>query len=562
MFDTKERKLTVMLMAALCFSGGTVALAAPPPPPVNPRDDAGLEMRRQREEAERERLRQQMEEDRKKQDEKVQGNTETPASTGEAEVKFVLNKVTIDESAIIKTDSFNEITEPYLGKEVSLADLSNIVEKINAIYAAEGYATCKAYLPQQTIENGHVHIALIEGKTGEVSISGNKHTKESYIRNRLPLRSGTVQNFNELNKKLFRFNATNDARLGITVKAGKVPGTTDYEIVLQEPKNDVFTLSVDNSGGSNNGEWREGFYYTNRSLSGRRDSLTASYTRAKGLNSVGLNYATPVGRQGAKLFFDYSTSTNELIEGSMRNLKSNGHGWYLGAAYLQPLILNQTTRTEAKIGVYRQNSQTDMQDGAVPWLDSWANNLYLSFAMTSYGKSSAFYHQHYFGIGHANAYQANTGTYAKKDYSLYRLNSLYQKSWQNGHMLTGRLNLQWSGVHDLPSAEQFFLGGLNSVRGYKRDLVSGDNGMTFSAEYAIPLNRKRTASVYGFFDYGTIMGDTAYDDHVLTSVGLGLRGNIKQAIYMDLSIGFPLEKDLNGSQVSKTRIHFGMNAQF
>ena len=49
-------------MAALCFSGGNVALAAPPPPPVNPRDDAGLEMRRQREEAERERLRQQMEE--------------------------------------------------------------------------------------------------------------------------------------------------------------------------------------------------------------------------------------------------------------------------------------------------------------------------------------------------------------------------------------------------------------------------------------------------------------------------------------------------------------------
>ena len=562
MFDTKERKLTVMLMAALCFGGGTVALAAPPPPPVNPRDDAGLEMRRQREEAERERLRQQMEEDRKKQDEKVQGNTETPASTGEAEVKFILNKVTIDESAVIKADKFNEITEPYLGKEVSLADLTAIVEKINGLYAAEGYATCKAYLPQQTIENGHVHIALVEGKTGEVTLSGNKHTKESYIRNRLPLRNGTVQNFNELNKKLFRFNATNDARLGITVKAGKEPGTTDYEIVLQEPKNDVFTLSADNSGGSSNGEWREGFYYTNRSLSGRRDSLTASYVRAKGLDTVGLNYVTPVGRQGAKVLVDYSTSANELIEGSMRQLKSHGHGWYLGAAYLQPLVLNQTTRTEAKIGVYRQNSQTDMMDGAVPWLDSRANNLYLSFAMTSYGKTSAFYHQHYYGVGHSQSFRANDGTYATKDYSLYRLNSLYQKSWQNGHMLTGRLNLQWSGVHDLPSAEQFFLGGLNSVRGYKRDLVSGDNGMTFSAEYAIPLNRKRTASVYGFFDYGDILGDTAYEDHLLKSVGLGLKANIKQTVYMDLSIGFPLEKDLNGSQVSKTRIHFGMNAQF
>ncbi len=86
--------------------------------------------------------------------------------------------------------------------------------------------------------------------------------------------------------------------------------------------------------------------------------------------------------------------------------------------------------------------------------------------------------------------------------------------------------------------------------------------MTFSADYAIPLNRKRTASVYGFFDYGAILGDTDYEDHVLKSVGLGLRGNIKQTVYMDLSIGFPLEREVNTSQISRTRIHFGMNAQF
>ncbi len=152
MLNTRNRKLTAMLMAVLCFSAGTIALAAPPP---IFRDDAGLEMRRQREEAERERLRQQMEEDQKKQDEKVQGNAETSASAGEAEVKFVLSKVTIDESAIITADKFSEITDPYLGKEVSLADLSAIVEKINGLYAAEGYATCKAYLPQQTIDLCH-----------------------------------------------------------------------------------------------------------------------------------------------------------------------------------------------------------------------------------------------------------------------------------------------------------------------------------------------------------------------------------------------------------------------
>jgi len=208
MFAIRERKLTAMLLAVFCISGGSAAMAAPL---MNPQDDVGLEMRRQREEAELERLRQQMEEDQERQDEKVQGDTETPADAAEDEVKFLLNEVTIDESTIITADKFNKIKEPYLGKEVSLADLSDIVKKINAIYTAGGYATCKAYLPQQTIENGNVHIGLIEGKTGDVSISGNKHTKDSYIRNRLPLQSGTIQDFNELNEKLARFNGTNDA---------------------------------------------------------------------------------------------------------------------------------------------------------------------------------------------------------------------------------------------------------------------------------------------------------------------------------------------------------------
>lgn len=557
MDNNQARKMLPFMLAAVCVSAGVPVQAAPAYPA-----DPGVEMRRQREEAERERVQQQIEQDRQQREEEGVKDETKQSQPAEEELRFRLESVTADASEIITPEMVQEAAGDYIGKEISNADLEALVKKINDIYAQKGYVTCKAYLPQQTIENGHIHIGLIEGKTGEVSLSGNRHTKESYVRNRLPLHSGTVQNFHELNEKLFRFNATNDAKVGISVKAGKEPGTTDYDIVLREPKNDVFTLTVDNSGNTSNGEWREGIYYTNRSLTGRRDSLSVSYVRAKGLDSVGLNYMTPVGRQGAKLFLDYSTSSNELIESSMRQFDSHGHGWYLGASYLQPLILNQTTRTEARLGVYRQNSQTDMMDGAVAWLDTTANNLYLSFAMTSYGKTSTFYHQHYFGLGHARAYNANEGTYSSKDYSLYRLNSLYQKSWRNGHTLTGRLGLQWSGVNNLPSAEQFFLGGPYSVRGYKRDIVSGDNGMTFSAEYAIPLNKKRTAAVYGFFDYGAILGDTFYDDHVLKSAGLGLRGSIGKHVYMDLSVGFPLERELNGSQVSKSRINFGMNAQF
>lgn len=547
--------------AAALLPGLSVAQAAPWDVPSG-RDDPGVEMRRQREEIERERVWQQIEEDRKRREEVVQPETKQASAPEEEQVRFRLQAVTSDPSEIIPQEKIQALAAGYTGREVSMAELTELVQKINDIYAEKGYVTCKAYLPLQTIENGTVHIGIIEGKTGEINLSGNRYTRESYILNRLPLREGTIQDFHELNSSLYRFNAVNDAQLGINMKAGKAPGTTDFDITVREPKNDVFSLVVDNGGSTSTGEWREGVYYSNRSLSGRRDSLTAGYIRAEGLNSGSLNYTLPVGRSGGKLMLDYSYSSSKLVSSEMKAWQGKGHGWYLAAAYLQPLIVNNTTRTEAKFGVYRQRSRTDMFDGAVRWLDSRANNAYASFAMTSYGKSSVFYHQHYLGFGHANAYQANTGDFAGKSYALYRLNSFYQKSWKNGHTLSGRLGLQWRGTHELPSAEQFYLGGPNSVRGYKQDVVGGDSGLTFSAEYAVPLGRKRALSLYCFFDYGNLFGSTSYDDHELMSLGLGLRGNLCRQVYMNLAVGFPLDRDLNGGRVSRGRAHFSMNAQF
>ena len=550
-----------LAMTAILLSGSMVQAA--------PDDNTGIEMRRQREEVERERIRQQIEDDRKAQQENVQDKNQPNQQQSGEDVKLLLKDVQVDPSKIISEEKIKEITASYVGREVSIADLNELVEKFNEIYAAGGYVTCKAYLPVQQITEGIVHIGLIEGTVGEVSISGNKHTSSKYIRNRLTLPKGQIPNINTLNKEIYRFNVSNDAPLRLTMQAGKEPGTTDYEIIVREPvKNDTVFVFADNNGSTSTGEWRGGLYYTHRSLSGRRDPLSVGYTKAKGLNSGSLSYATPVGRKGGRMFFDYSSSASKLIAHDTRPLEARGHGWYAGISYLQPLIVNRTTRTELRIGGYHQKSQTDMFQGTQKWIDNRANNLYLSFAMTSYGKSSVFYHRHYYGIGHIKAYNASIAGYNSQDYGLYRLNSFYQKIWKNGHTFSARLDMQWASRKNLPSAEQFFLGGVNSVRGYKQDIMGGDNGLSGSLEYALPLSRKQQTMFYGFFDYGTLLGDTAYDDHQIESVGVGIRSALKlkpdsdQNLYLNLSAGFPLKRELNMVKHSKCRVNFSMSMQF
>ena len=100
-----------------------------------------------------------------------------------------------------------------------------LLNKINKLYLDNGYFTCRAILPAQTIKNGTVKIELIEGKTNAVEVQGNKYTKSKYISKRMSLKQGEVANINKLNDDLLRFNAANDVQLRISLKAGSEPGT-------------------------------------------------------------------------------------------------------------------------------------------------------------------------------------------------------------------------------------------------------------------------------------------------------------------------------------------------
>ena len=168
-----KKPLVVPLMtAALLLSGGAAIEAAP----VMPRDDAGIELRRQREEAERERVRQQMEEDRRQQAEGVQDETGKPAAPAESEVKFLLNDVTCDPSEIIGEEKVREIASEYIGKEVSIAELNELVQKLNDINAGRfvDLYTAKGDIDGiRILANGSaVHAKADEGNVRLVNIGG------------------------------------------------------------------------------------------------------------------------------------------------------------------------------------------------------------------------------------------------------------------------------------------------------------------------------------------------------------------------------------------------------
>lgn len=155
-------------------------------------------------------------------------------------ISFVLKEIQVLKSEILTEQEIAEITNPYIEKEITTSELYTVVQKINELYEKKGYMVCRAVLPAQRIQNGVVQILLVEGKTGDITIVGNRSTREEYIRERLPLEKGKISNFKELERDLTRFNLTNDSALQVNMSSGKTPGTTDYSVEIYEPERQQF----------------------------------------------------------------------------------------------------------------------------------------------------------------------------------------------------------------------------------------------------------------------------------------------------------------------------------
>lgn len=258
-------------------------------------------------------------------------------------------------------------------------------------------------MTEQRIVNGVVKITLVEGRTGKVTVSGNKHTRASFIRNSFPLKEGEIANTQQLNRRLQLFNRTSDAPLRLVLKAGEKPGTTDYELIIYEPNNQSVTLYTDNNGSEVSGRWRGGIFYRYRSLTGRRDALNLTYLHGKGLNAFSVGYSMPLNHRGMKLDFDYSTNANETIKGDLKPLGVKGHASSFNLTWRLPFTVDPFRRYETGLQYTHQKSTTDLGtklEERFVWTDDKINRVtpYVSFMHN--GKDSVLYHKHAVAFAH------------------------------------------------------------------------------------------------------------------------------------------------------------------
>ncbi|BAZ31002.1 hypothetical protein NIES4074_34720 [Cylindrospermum sp. NIES-4074] len=127
-----------------------------------------------------------------------------------------------------------------------------------------------------------------------------------------------------------------------------------------------------------------------------------------------------------------------------------------------------------------------------------------------------------------------------------------------------RANTQLASRTLLP-LEQFGLGGLDSVRGYRQDFLLSDNGAFASAEVQVPIFRSPDKNsklhIIPFADFGVGWNTDRDDpkDNTLASVGLGLRWTQGDRLTARLDWGIPLiSVDTRGDTWQENGVYFSL----
>ncbi len=522
---------------------------------VNPTDIAGMQMERDRRDIEREQVREQIAEDEAARKSQVEQGEASSTENADTEIHFELKKVEWNPSAILTQEELQAVTDAYIGRQITAKDLLEMTDKITALYREKGYMTCGAVLNRR-IHDGVAKIRLVEGRTENVSVSGNRSTRENYITGRLGLKPGEIANIAKLNKDLRWFHGTNDIQLRVVIKPGAAEGTTDYEIIAFEPQNQTVTLYLDNDGYDNSGRWRQGIFYAMRSLSGYRDALRGSFIRSQGTKAWTMGYSIPLSQRGMRLDLNYSGNRMKITNGELKNLGVRGKAQSFSLNWRLPFYITAHSRHETGLQYIYQTSKTDWGYGSVSWTDDKINRVIPYVSFTHYGNSSVFYHKHSFVFAKRRDIDGNSDSA-----NLYRLSSFWQKRYGGGQFWQARLEGQWSSEDNLASSDRFFIGGVTSVRGYEEGFIGGPKGMTANLEYHVPLDKARRFSLFPFVDWGTISGVTGMEHRTLLSAGLGLEARYKQ-LYSTLSVGFPIKKDFYETSVDSTRVDFSLSATF
>ena len=449
-------------------------------------------------------------------------------------------------NSLFSSDELNVVTQPWLNKAVSFAELGEATVAIQNFYSERG-RIAQATFPPQDIENGIVLIAILEGRMGKVDIRPDDgSTRFSAVRAKDFFGDAVVGNelidTRPLERGLMLLNEVPGVSATAAFEAGSSPGTSDFKIGLFDTPFFSGQASLSNYGSSSTGVAQAVAALALNNLTGVGDQVNFNAIQSLGSSYAVASYNRPVGANGLRAGAQATYLTYQTLS-SWSDTQTRGSANSASAFLTYALTRKPNSLSTLKFNLEQRNYNNLQAGNTISNYQINAASLGISGSVFEGSRSALSYGLTYTlgqltineltQAGQDQAGPGTSGTYSKLNFNLthkQELSALPSTSWTNsvyGQLANKNLN----------SSEQIYMGGPYGVRAYPLTQGGGSQGAIMTSELSYKIDSNWQVS--SFFDVGFVQQyvntypgwqglTNASNFYVLGDVGVSGRFTYKQ----------------------------------
>ncbi|WP_272680422.1 ShlB/FhaC/HecB family hemolysin secretion/activation protein [Providencia sp. PROV032] len=501
-------------------------------------------------------------------------------------VKYLITSIVIENDDVFaNSKKRNNILKNYTGKELGKTEILKLIGDLTDFYIDKGYTTTLLTLQEGNLNSKELRLMVLWGKINDVLIDGKNPTffQKMRVNSAFPFYKGKVLDISDVDQTL-------DNLLRISYKA-KIRVLADDEIGFSNL--DIENLEYDYINGSlklnNSGRKESGWnqYSGNFSVNnfiGFNDILGFYYgynelkQKADTQNSWSVSYSIPFGYSSFDASY-YRSEYEKLIGGNFGGYKSDGNSERYSFKFNHVVFRNSEhklslyTALDVKDNLNRiQNLIIDVSSKRYSNISIGMNDVTTIWDGGTYWDLSFTKGTPWFGSA-----WVNDPDLKGFDINFVKMNGLV--SWSKNIYQFDRFSISYDlntsfqySNNILVSDQNITIGDEYSVRGFKEESISGNNGGYISNTLKFPFYFNGFGGVMAtpFFGYdvGYIKNNCSIyvnkcSGEYISGGALGLRLNQKY-FSSSLSAGWPLikPKSLRNRDVDNLAIYYRIGVNF
>ncbi|MDB6087942.1 MAG: ShlB/FhaC/HecB family hemolysin secretion/activation protein [Gammaproteobacteria bacterium] len=473
---------------------------------------------------------------------------------------FEITRFEVTGNTLLDSSAVQAAVAGFAGKSRDFDSVERAIAALEDAYRRRGFSLVKVMLPEQELNEGVVHLKVLEMRLGKVRVAGNVFHSAANIRRSLPaLAEDTIPNADRLSANLRMANENPSKKVNLQLQGSNQPGVIDALVEVADEKTWSAGAVLDNSGVDSTGRTHVTAQYQNFNLGGLDHVLSMQYTTSldnpSRISVYGAGYHLPLYGEAdsVDLYGSYSTIDAGSVSAGLLELSVSGAGTVFGVhfnhdfprvgRYDSQLVVGfdrKAFRNSVELQGLQLGGDVTVDPLSLSYVGQWALpagnlNFYLTGVRNVPGGSQA---------GDANFTAARFG--ATSSYGLLRYGAGFTRPLPRDWLIRLTFNGQATRAALVPG-EQIGVGGAASVRGLHERELANDKGFTANAEVYTPnlcaaLRGPVThCMALAFFDDGHISRNDALpgeETHQsVSSAGAGLRVTRGRTLSLQMDFG-------------------------